>query len=216
MSKNGWLKNLEPYQKILFSFLLLLFLYGFESLFGMDLKEFQEAVITTDRIISTNEINQPTKESSQSLGLNTEFYDVISVTDGDTIRVLVNGKSVPVRFIAVDAPELHHPQKPVQCFAKESKLYLEGLLLKKKVRLEKDSKGQDRDRYGRLLRYVYNEQGDLINKIMIQEGYAFEHTYTPGYRYQAVFKQMQREARKSKTGLWADGVCEEYKGFYKE
>ena len=77
----------------------------------------------------------------------------------------------------------------------------------KQVRLEPDVSQGDRDKYNRLLRYVYLEDATLVNKLLIQEGYAHEYTYRIPYTYQVEFEDAERDAREQKRGLWADGVC---------
>lgn len=132
---------------------------------------------------------------------------VTRVVDGDTIVVLVNGVSEKVRLIGVDTPESVDPRKLVECFGKEASAFTTAALLNKNITLESDGNQSDRDKYGRLLRYVFLNDGSLINKLIISEGYGHEYTYDVPYKYQSEFKQAQTTARKSKKGLWADGAC---------
>lgn len=127
--------------------------------------------------------------------------------DGDTIAVEVNGQSETLRLIGIDTPEVVDPRKPVQCFGREASAKAKKLLDGQKVRLEADSSQGERDKYDRLLRYVFLENGTHFNQLMIEEGYAFEYTYRTPYRHQAEFKQAEEEARKNKRGLWADSAC---------
>lgn len=131
---------------------------------------------------------------------------VTRVIDGDTIEVLIDGISERVRLVGVDTPETVDPRKPVQCFGKEASDFTKSLLENKYVRLEADSSQDNRDKYGRLLRYVY--QGDtLINKEIILGGYGHEYTYLIPYQYQKDFKDAQKQAQVSQIGLWRPGVC---------
>ncbi|MCK5510516.1 thermonuclease family protein [Candidatus Parcubacteria bacterium] len=139
-----------------------------------------------------------------------QLYSVVKVVDGDTVAVNINGVKETLRLIGIDTPETVHPSKPVQCFGIEASNKAKELLNNKSVRLESDSTQSERDKYGRLLRYVFLEDGINFNKLMISEGYAFEYTYGTFYKYQNEFKQAEREARENKTGLWADGVCDNY------
>ncbi len=136
------------------------------------------------------------------------MYKVTKVVDGDTINVLIDGKSKPVRLIGIDTPETVDPRKPVQCFGKEASDKTKELLAGKSVVLEADPTQGDTDKYNRLLRFVFLENGTLINKLLISEGYAHEYTYQSNpYKYHAEFIQAQTHARENKKGLWADNVC---------
>ncbi len=132
---------------------------------------------------------------------------VTRVVDGDTVVVLINGVSEKIRLIGVDTPETVDPRKKVQCFGKEASGFTKSLLENKTVRLEADASQGDRDKYGRLLRYVFLEDGMLVNKKIISEGYGHEYTYRLPYQYQIDFKNAERIARESQKGLWASGAC---------
>jgi len=132
---------------------------------------------------------------------------VVFVLDGDTIKVLINGETKIVRLIGIDAPETVDPRKPVQCFAQEASNKLKKLLSNQMVRLESDPTQGDLDKYQRLLRYVFLEDGTFINKLMIAEGYAHEYTYLIPYKYQEEFKTAEKTARESQLGLWSPTAC---------
>ena len=121
---------------------------------------------------------------------------VARVIDGDTL-LLSNGERV--RLIGVDTPELHHPLKPVQYFAREASEFTREMAEGKRARLEYD--WQNRDRYGRLLAYVYLEDGTFLNAEIIRQGYGFAYTKYP-FRYREEFRQYEREARENGRGLW--------------
>jgi micrococcal nuclease len=123
----------------------------------------------------------------------------IRAIDGDTIIVNIAGKKERVRLIGVDTPETKHPRKPVQYFGKEASMFTANMVEGKKVRLEVDQ--NQRDRYKRLLAYVYLEDGTLLNAEIIKQGYG--HTYTKfPFKYMHEFRQYEREARLMKRGLW--------------
>lgn len=132
------------------------------------------------------------------------MYRVIDYADGDTITVSMNGTEERIRFIGVDTPETKKPNKPAQCFADEAAAFTRQAVDGKSVRLEADSVGDNRDRYDRLLRYVYSEDGTLLNKSLIEQGYAFAYTQF-SFSKKAEFVQAQRSASSAKTGLW--GAC---------
>lgn len=129
--------------------------------------------------------------------LRTADAVVERVVDGDTV-VLVGGE--PVRYIGVDTPELHHPRKPVGFYAREAKEFNRRLVEGKKVRLEWDV--ERRDRYKRLLAYVFLEDGTFVNSELLRQGYAQLLTIPPNVKYVDRFVQMQREAREARRGLW--------------
>lgn len=119
------------------------------------------------------------------------------VVDGDTV-VLRTGERV--RYIGVDTPELHHPQKPVEAYAREAKEFNRRLVEKKPVRLEFDV--ERHDKYGRLLAYVYLKDGTFVNAELIRQGYAQILTIPPNVKYADLFLKYQREARQGQRGLW--------------
>ena len=119
---------------------------------------------------------------------------VVSVIDGDTIRVRAQGKEYTVRLIGVDTPETVHPTKTVQHFGAEASAYT-------KAALEADPTGDTRDRYGRLLRYVHLD-GQNFNARLIREGYG--HAIRRfRYSLKAQFIRLEDSARKAGRGLWS-------------
>ena len=119
--------------------------------------------------------------------------------DGDTI-LLRGGERV--RLIGVDTPELHHPVKPVQYFAREARDFVQSKVAGRRVWLEYDQ--QRRDRYGRTLAYVFLEDGTLLNLALIQQGYGFAYLKYPFREdYMRRFRSAEREARNGDRGLWA-------------
>ena len=136
-----------------------------------------------------------------------DLFPVVRVIDGDTIVVNIKGGEERVRLIGINTPETVDPRKPVQCFGLEASAKTKELLEGKQVLLKSDSSQLDKDIYGRLLRYVYLENGSFINLILIEQGYAYEYTYHVPYGFQKEFKNAEVNARLEKRGLWADGVC---------
>ena len=124
---------------------------------------------------------------------------VVKVVDGDTIHVRIGDRVEPVRYIGINTPELHHPRKGEEPGGREAALRNGELVASKRVRLELDV--QSRDRYGRLLAYVW--VGDvLVNAELVRLGYAQVMTVPPNVRYQGLFLKLQREAREAARGLW--------------
>jgi micrococcal nuclease len=125
-----------------------------------------------------------------------EIYKVKRVIDGDTL-LLINGERV--RLIGVDTPETKHPQKPVQYFGREAYLFTKQMVDGKEARFEFER--QKRDRYGRLLAYVYLLDGTFLNAEIIKQGYGFAYTRFP-FKYMEEFRGYEREARENRKGLW--------------
>lgn len=139
----------------------------------------------------------------------TESLFVVSrVVDGDTIEVTRDEIKEKVRLIGINTPETVDPRRKVECFGKEASAHAKEILMGQKVRLVSDDSQTKYDKYERLLAYVYREDGLLINKHMIEEGYAYEYTYNVPYKYQKEFKEAQLKAQVEGKGLWAVGVCE--------
>jgi micrococcal nuclease len=125
------------------------------------------------------------------------------VVDGDTIQVSLNGESVGVRYLLIDTPETVDPRTTVQCMGKEASARNKQLVERQTVYLEKDI--TDRDRFGRLLRYVYLDDGRMVNEILTREGYAAVSTVPPDVKYVDLLLDAQGDAVRSGRGLW--GVC---------
>jgi len=130
------------------------------------------------------------------------YYRVTHVYDGDTILVDMDGALEKVRFIGVDTPETHKPGTPVQCYGPEASAFTTDRLQGKTVRLESDPTNSNRDRYDRLLRYVYSKEGMLVNKSLIEQGYGFAYTRFP-FLKRNEFVGAETDAKESRRGLWA-------------
>ena len=125
--------------------------------------------------------------------------DLVRVVDGDTILVSIEGKEEYVRYIGIDTPEQYKDKEP-ECFSAEAINFNRSLLDGySKVQLVADKEG--RDKYNRLLRYVY--AGEVfINAKLLQDGYAKTLSIKPNTRYAQKFKNFEKEAKKEKLGLW--------------
>lgn len=146
------------------------------------------------------------KKDVKCAGKNSCVAKVTFVIDGDTISLSTGEK---VRYIGVDTPETKHPIKKVECFGSEAFEKNKQLVWGKEVRLEKDV--SDKDKYGRLLRYVYLDD-IFINDYLARNGYASAATFPPDVKFSEQFRLAEREARFEGRGLWAPGVCEEKSG----
>lgn len=139
-----------------------------------------------------------------------EDYYVERVVDGDTLKL---SNKERVRLIGLDTPELHYSDKllrdsrksgkdsrTIQALGEKASDFTKNLCSGKKVRIEFDV--VRRDRYGRLLAYVYLEDGTFVNAKIIEEGYAQVMTIPPNVKYADYFRNLERKARVDKKGLW--------------
>jgi len=138
-----------------------------------------------------------------ALAYAAESGKVTRVVDGDTMKVRIGGRTETVRLIGVDTPETVDPRKPVQYFGEEASEFMTKLALGERVWLEPDPQCSDRDKYRRLLRYVYLSDGTLLNAEIIAQGFGFAYTRYPFDRMKE-FKKLERRARREGRGLWAE------------
>ncbi|WP_052429483.1 thermonuclease family protein [Paenibacillus borealis] len=126
---------------------------------------------------------------------------VLSVTDGDTIKVKFEDGSVDkIRLLLIDTPETKRANTPVQPFGPEASEYLTELLNGQTVRVEMDV--SERDQYGRILAYVY--LGDeMVNEMLIAEGLARVAVYPPDVKYVDQFRVIEKKAKSAKLGIWS-------------
>ena len=131
---------------------------------------------------------------------------VTRVVDGDTIVVDADGVEERVRLVGINTPESVKPGTPVMCFGKEASHHLAELLPEgTAVRLVRDVEA--RDRYDRLLAYVYRaEDGEFVNLAMVTDGFADQYTFPPNVAHVDEFRAAARTARDAGTGLWS--ACE--------
>jgi micrococcal nuclease len=138
---------------------------------------------------------------SETVAALTPAY-VSAITDGDTFKIQLEGETQTVRIIGIDTPETVAPRKAVECFGKEASNRLRDIILHQTVYLDSDDSQSNRDRYNRLLRYVFLADGTDVGFLMIQEGFALEYTYRTPHRYQSEYRLAQEDARNNALGLW--------------
>lgn len=136
-------------------------------------------------------------------------YNIARYIDGDTILVNMNGTDETIRMIGVDTPETHKPNTPVQCYGPAAAAYTQNRIKAQggKVRLVSDSLSTNRDRYNRLLRYVYLPDGTNHDQDLVAKGYAFAYVSFP-FTKSKDFSTAQEKAQNQKLGLW--GNCQPY------
>ena len=141
-----------------------------------------------------------------------EFATVREIVDGDTIRVtLEDGTRDTVRLIGIDTPETRSPGDPVECFGPEASERIAKLLPRgREIWLESDQ--TDRDRYDRLLRYIWVIKNDggvyLVNEVMVRDGFAVARRYEPDTARAEQLERAQRRAADRGKGLWT--ACPEF------
>lgn len=141
--------------------------------------------------------------ASNQTAVPEQIFKVTRIVDGDTFVLETKDK---VRLLGVDTPELHHPKKPVQCFAQEAKDFSSRQVLNQKVKLTFE--GSPRDRYNRVLAWIWYGPGykKLLNAEIIKQGYGFSFRKYPTSKLEE-FNRLEQEARTNKRGLWADNAC---------
>ncbi len=127
---------------------------------------------------------------------------VARVVDGDTVVVALAGRAERVRYIGIDTPESVKPGTPVQCFAHKAAAENARLVAHERVRLVLDVEA--RDRFGRLLAYVYRvRDGLFVNAALVRGGFAHTLTIPPNVRFAGRFRDLAAQARRAGRGLWS-------------
>jgi len=154
----------------------------------------EATVDATPSVVSPNPRSVPTVTALR------QHATVASVTDGDTIRVALDGANLPVRLILVDTPEVFDR---ADCYGREASAFMTDLLPPgTPIFLEKDV--SEVDPYGRLLRYVYLRDGRMVNELVVSEGYAVVATYPPDVKHLAPIRAAEDSARSLGRGLWSE------------
>lgn len=137
-----------------------------------------------------------------------KYYKVVHIVDGDTIDVEINGKKERVRLLGINTPESVDPRKEVECFGLEASSKMKDLVSGESVRLESDDSQANRDKYDRLLRYVYLRDGSFVNEVLVREGFAERFYSNPRCEQAEVLQAALMFAKDEGLGLWAEGACE--------
>jgi micrococcal nuclease len=129
--------------------------------------------------------------------------EVVAVIDGDTIIVTLNGQDETVRYIGIDTPEPRREGAP-ECGSREATLFNRSLVEGETVRLVADT--EDRDRYDRLLRYVYVGEGEtelFVNAELLRAGLASPLTIAPNDSFATEFVSIANAAKSAQLGTWS-------------
>ena len=125
------------------------------------------------------------------------LHQVRWVDDGDTV-VLADGRRV--RYVGINAPEVAHEDRPAERFGPEARNLNRKLVFKKKVRLEFDREKEDQ--YGRVLAYLFLQDGTFVNAELLKGGYAYYLFRRPNTKYDSLLLCLQREAMAKRVGMW--------------
>jgi micrococcal nuclease len=140
------------------------------------------------------------EQSASALPAGLIAATVNRVVDGDTIKIDLDGQEETIRLILVDTPETKHPKTGVQPFGPEASAFTTEQLTGKSIKIEPGI--EERDRYGRLLAYVY--VGDkMFNKMLLEKGLARVAIYPPNTKYLDEFEKLQAAAKEKKIGIWS-------------
>ena len=133
--------------------------------------------------------------------LPSDVATIIRVIDGDTVVLRLQGEIETVRLIGVDTPETVHPTKPVECFGPEASAFTHSVLKPKtQVRVQRDVEA--RDRYQRLLIYLYLIDGTFVNQELLRLGFARTMSIAPNTAFATRFASIETVARENQIGLW--------------
>ncbi len=152
-----------------------------------------------------------------SLSPGPEFSEqrakVISVHDGDTLTVRISDKKETIRLLGINTPELESEDAFSRDLAYRARDHVRERALKRSVALRCDPRADNRDKYGRLLRYVILPDGVNLNEELVRQGYARAYTRFP-FSLSARFRAAEREAKHARLGRWArePGRLKEVKG----
>lgn len=139
-----------------------------------------------------------------------KFVPVAAVHDGDTVSVIIDKRQEKVRLIGIDAPEIG--QKP---WGENAKNYLETLLSSSGWKVTMEFDVDKRDKYGRILAYLWTSNREMINLLMLKGGYAMLFTFPPNVKHADKLSAAQREARDRGLGIWSEKGLKERPGDYR-
>ena len=150
-----------------------------------------------------NSANGEPTNGSSAAGKVEANATMVRHVDGDTIVIKIEGRQEKVRLIGINTPESVDPRRPVQCFGREASAHLDELLPPgTPLRIVRDVEA--RDRYDRLLAYVYRaDDGLFVNLAQIRDGYARLYTFPPNVAHVDQLRDAERQAREAGAGLWS-------------
>lgn len=202
-------------QKRLFYFLGILLLLAFGDLvYGYSSGQFKIDPAVGDALTVVPQPSETADAASSSLPAATMKLEtnasVTKVVDGDTLEVKIDEdeRVRKIRMLGINTPETVDPRKTVECYGKEASAKMHELAEGKRVRLEADPQADEQDKYGRLLRNVFLDDGTDLNAYMVREGYAYAYLSFPlnPLRKQEL-KDLENDAKMAGRGLWNTAKC---------
>ncbi|MDD2745574.1 MAG: thermonuclease family protein [Candidatus Gracilibacteria bacterium] len=131
-------------------------------------------------------------------------YQVHSVVDGDTIKVIMQGKNTTIRILGIDTPEIYTTRTGYpECYGQEASDFAKRTLSGAIVRLEGDATQDKKDKYGRVLAHVFFSGGLYYQEESIKKGYGFRYVYRKPTKYDNRLQEAEREAKIQNVGVWA-------------
>ena len=167
---------------------------------------------TPTAMVESVTTSEPTSDVRE--GMNKLPATITKVVDGDTMHILIDGKEETIRLLLVDTPETVSPSQPIQPFGPEASSFAKRTLNGKKVEIEIDV--SERDKYGRLLCYLYI--GDqMFQEMLLEQGLArVAYIYPPNVKYVDEFRNIQRKAQLKAKGIWSIENYAQEDGFHEE
>lgn len=163
----------------------------------------QVPVIVPDNKKASEDKAEKPNQSTDTGGTTAKIpVELVKVIDGDTIKIIFEGKEQNVRYLLIDTPETNHPRLGKQPFGEEAKVRNKELIENGKLEIEFDV-GERFDKYDRLLAYIYVD-GKSVQKILLSEGLArVAYVYPPNTRHLDPYEKSQVVAKEKKIGIWS-------------
>jgi len=133
------------------------------------------------------------------------FYSIIRIADGDTFTIDKGGEEVTLRLLGIDTPEKKSSFTEEECYGVEATQIIKRLLDGEEIRYETSKLSGELDRYGRVLAYVYLDDGTFVNAELVKRGVAMMYEKNTTHEHYDSLKILEIEAQKQGVGLWS--VC---------
>ena len=174
--------------------------------FGLNIPQEQIEEVVEDVVA---EVSSQTKDAGD-VSMRSQ-HEVLSVIDGDTLTVSIDGQKETVRVLGINTPETQYSNRGAECFGAEASSYAKNLLEGTEVTIEQDVSQDSRDKYNRILAFVGLQDGRDFGQVMLADGYAYEYTYQGiAHQNQQIYQQAEARAKADGVGLWEEGACEKF------
>ena len=158
---------------------------------------------TNTQVEQTSTVSISTQYAEKITGNTLQQVQFLSVNDGDTFKIEVDGEKKSVRLLMIDTPEMNYDKGQPMPFAEEAKAYTEKILKEAKTIEVLLDKGPKEDNYKRLLAYVYVD-GKMLQESLLEAGYgAIRYVNEPNNSLEKELRQIQEKAKKAKLGIWS-------------